>query len=119
MKKTQSIKRILSLLLCMAMLLALFPVSTVFATTAESLSITDVYTDKAAYSPGSAAIITVQLTNSANITLSDSVATDDWANLVVVIGANKGSGWQDCDFVRIHYRITSDSQSWLFGNSES
>lgn len=50
MKKTQSIKRILSLLLCMAMLLALFPVSTVFATTAESLSITDVYTDKAAYS---------------------------------------------------------------------
>ena len=50
---------------------------------------------------------------------SGSVATDDWANLVVVIGANKGSGWQDCDFVRIHYRITSDSQSWLFGNSES
>ena len=40
MKKTQSIKRILSLLLCMAMLLALFPVSTVFATTAESLSYT-------------------------------------------------------------------------------
>lgn len=76
MKKTQSIKRILSLLLCMAMLLALFPVSTVFATTAESLSITDVYTDKAAYSPGSAAIITVQLTNSANITLSDTVNFD-------------------------------------------
>lgn len=65
MKKAQSIKRILSLLLCMALLLALFPVSTVFATAPESLSITDVYTDKAAY------------------------------------------------------RITSDSQSWLFGNSES
>ena len=46
------------------------------STTAESLSITDVYTDKAAYSPGSAAIITVQLTNSANITLSDTVNFD-------------------------------------------
>lgn len=50
---------------------------------------------------------------------SGSVATDDWANLVVAIGSNTGSGWQDSDFIRIHYRITSDSQSWLFGNSES
>lgn len=43
---------------------------------------------------------------------------DDWANLVIAIGDNSGSGWQDSDLVHIHYRITSSMQTWLFGNSE-
>ncbi len=44
--------------------------------------------------------------------------TNDWGNLVIAIGNNSGTGWQDSDFVSIHYRVTASNQTWIFGNSE-
>lgn len=43
---------------------------------------------------------------------------NDWGNLIIAIGDNSGTGWQDSDFARVHYRVTSSNQAWLFGNSE-
>ncbi|QUH30053.1 glycoside hydrolase family 66 protein [Vallitalea guaymasensis] len=49
---------------------------------------------------------------------SGSVSTGDWANMKIALGLDNGSGMQETDYMNIHYRITGNNESWLFGNSE-
>ncbi|NTV90115.1 MAG: hypothetical protein HGA22_07115, partial [Clostridiales bacterium] len=47
-----------------------------------------------------------------------SVSDGSWANLVIMISNNTGTGWSDVDAINLHYRATSSSAAWIFGNSE-
>ena len=47
-----------------------------------------------------------------------SIPDNSWANMVIMIGNNTGSGWSEVDAINIHYRTTGSGTGWMFGNSE-
>jgi GH15 family glucan-1,4-alpha-glucosidase len=52
-----------------------------------------------------------------DLSSSGAVATDSWANLDVTLVSQNASGqWQRDDLGAIHYRITSSSDQWIYGN---
>lgn len=47
---------------------------------------------------------------------SGSVSPDNWAYLNIAFVTNASGNWQQSDVQQIHYRITSSSDAWLYGN---
>lgn len=47
-----------------------------------------------------------------------SPANGSWGHITVDLGKYLNSSWQDQDMLRINYRITGSSDSWLYGNFE-
>lgn len=41
-----------------------------------------------------------------------------WFNAVVVISKKVGAAWTDMDTFTIHYRVTGQNQSWIYGDFE-